>query len=51
MRCWVSIGREWDINRGEAQERPRADENIRSLPLPEMDPLHGRQGLPDIWVA
>ncbi|MBS1625249.1 MAG: cupin [Bacteroidetes bacterium] len=42
-------GREWDINRGEPHERPRADENIRSLPLPRLDPMHGTSGLPDIW--
>ncbi|MBS1617024.1 MAG: cupin domain-containing protein [Bacteroidetes bacterium] len=44
-------GREWDINRGEPEERPRADENIQSLPLPQLDPMHGRQGLPNIWRA
>jgi uncharacterized protein YjlB len=40
----------WDINTGGAEERPRADENIAAVPLPEMDPVLGESGpLIDLW--
>jgi len=39
-----------DMNKGEPHERPQADENIRQVPLPKTDPLHGPHGgLLDIW--
>jgi len=34
----------WDINTGDAEERPRADENIAAVPLPETDPVLGPDG-------
>lgn len=44
-------GRNWDLNRGLKGERPQADKNIASLPLPTHDPLLGRSaGLTGIWV-
>ena len=44
-------GRKWDLNKGEAGERPAADENIAAVPLPSADPLHGPNGLPDLWLV
>lgn len=44
-------GRSWDLNKGEAGERPRADQNIASLPIPDTDPLLGQNaGLTRIWA-
>lgn len=37
-------GQMFDMNYGKKEERPRADENIRALPLPENDPLYGSDG-------
>src|SRR5690606_23166360 len=37
-------GQDWDLLRGEPGERPRADENIAAVPLPESDPVGGRGG-------
>jgi uncharacterized protein YjlB len=34
----------WDINTGGEDERPRADENIAEVPLPETDPVLGPDG-------
>ncbi|MDQ3539529.1 MAG: cupin domain-containing protein [Chloroflexota bacterium] len=34
----------WDINTGDEDERPRADENIAAVPLPEIDPVLGPDG-------
>jgi uncharacterized protein YjlB len=43
-------GRQWDLLHGEAGERPRADQNISAVPLPENDPLHGSNGpLRQVW--
>lgn len=43
-------GREWDLLRGLAGERPKADQNIARLPLPDNDPLYGAEGpLRRIW--
>ncbi|MBX2843798.1 MAG: cupin [Flammeovirgaceae bacterium] len=43
-------GRNWDMNRGLPGERPTADQNIASLPIPENDPLLGNlDGLKKIW--
>jgi uncharacterized protein YjlB len=33
-----------DMNYGKPGERPRADENIKNLPQPESDPVHGKNG-------
>ncbi len=42
----------WDINTGDADERPRADENIAAVPLPETDPVLGPDGpLIALWSA
>jgi uncharacterized protein YjlB len=44
-------GRSWDLLRGEAGERPKADERIAALPLPGADPLYGKEGpLKQLWV-
>ncbi|SDM70998.1 cupin domain-containing protein [Kriegella aquimaris] len=44
-------GRSWDLNKGEPGERPKADKNIASLPIPVADPLLGMtDGLKKIWV-
>ncbi len=37
-------GQQYDINYGKQDERPRADENIKRLPLPENDPIYGKDG-------
>jgi uncharacterized protein YjlB len=37
-------GQSWDLLRGEAGERPRADENIDKVPLPQTDPVTGEGG-------
>lgn len=37
-------GQEYDMNYGKPQERPRADENIKDVALPENDPLYGSDG-------
>ena len=43
-------GRSWDLLRGEPGERPRADETIARLPLPDTDPLYGSTGpLRALW--
>jgi uncharacterized protein YjlB len=34
----------YDLRTGEAGERPEVLENIRGVPLPEMDPLFGKGG-------
>ncbi len=40
----------YDLRTGEEGERPEVLENIRNVPLPEADPLHGRQGpLAESW--
>jgi uncharacterized protein YjlB len=42
--------RDYDMNYGYADERPRVDHNIASLPLPETDPVFGgKGGLLEIW--
>ncbi len=35
-------GRDYDMNYGQAGERPRTDETIRQVPLPSMDPVFGK---------
>ena len=43
-------GRQWDLLRGLPGERPKADENIAALPMPENDPIYGVEGpLRSIW--
>lgn len=45
-------GRDYDMNYGNAGERPSADSNIKKLPVPSTDPLLGKsKGLPRIWKA
>lgn len=34
-------GQDWDLLRGEPGDRPKADENIAQVPLPETDPVGG----------
>ena len=34
----------YDLRTGEEGERPEVLENVRSVPLPEADPLYGRRG-------
>lgn len=44
-------GRSWDMNKGLPGERPKADENIAALPIPENDPIFGKDtGLIKIWT-
>jgi len=39
-----------DMFKGEPGERPQADMNISKVPIPDTDPLYGREGgLIDIW--
>jgi uncharacterized protein YjlB len=45
-------GREWDLLRGKPGERPKADQNIAALPIPDNDPIYGAEGpLRQIWQA
>lgn len=37
-------GQQYDMNYGKKGERPKADENIKRVPLPENDPLYGNDG-------
>jgi uncharacterized protein YjlB len=37
-------GMDWDLLKGEAGERPQADRNIEAVPMPESDPVRGRDG-------
>ena len=37
-------GQHTDMNYGQGGERPRADESIAAVPLPEMDPIYGDLG-------
>lgn len=43
-------GRSWDLKLGLPGERPKADENIASLPVPVTDPLNGTDlGVSVLW--
>lgn len=43
-------GLDYDILRGEPDDRPRALENIRNVPIPLLDPVFGSEkGLSKIW--
>jgi uncharacterized protein YjlB len=37
-------GKDYDMNYGKESERPKADENIRALLVPETDPVYGADG-------
>ena len=37
-------GQRWDMCYGKPGERPRVDENIARVPLPETDPVYGADG-------
>lgn len=37
-------GQHWDLLKGEPGERPKADENIARVPLPQTDPVEGKGG-------
>jgi len=44
-------GLNWDMNYGKEGERPKADINISVVPIPETDPLLGKNGgLTDLWI-
>ncbi len=44
-------GRSWDLLRGNAGERPQADQNIAAVPVPTSDPLLGKEGgLTQFWI-
>ena len=43
-------GKDYDMKYGKASERPTADENIASTPLPRTDPVFGvKKGLIQLW--
>ena len=43
-------GRSWDVCRGDPAEREEVLANLAQVPLPEQDPVHGREGpLPARW--
>ena len=45
------LGQHPDMNQGRTGERPRADENIARVPLPEADPVCGSGGpLSEHWI-
>ena len=37
-------GQDYDMNYGKIGERPSADKNIRKVPIPNNDPVEGKQG-------
>lgn len=37
-------GQQYDMNYGKPGERPRSDENIRKVPMPQHDPVYGNDG-------
>ena len=37
-------GRHWDLRYGRPSERPRADDNIAQVLVPELDPVYGVEG-------
>ena len=37
-------GQDWDLLTGEPGERPQVLDNIRAVPLPRTDPVHGHDG-------
>ena len=43
-------GQDWDLLRGEPGDRPAADANIATVPLPRTDPVEGPSGaLLELW--
>jgi uncharacterized protein YjlB len=45
-------GRHWDVLRGFPGERPKSDDMIAALPIPDYDPIYGAEGpLRQIWKA
>ncbi len=43
-------GSEYDIKKGIEGERPEADQNISKVPIPENDPIVGKNGgVPKVW--
>lgn len=42
-------GKNYDIKKGHTDERPGADNNIKLVPLPEMDPVYGSGPLQLNW--
>ena len=43
-------GRDHDMNYGKEGERPEVDKNIAGVPVPDRDPLLGKEGgVPEIW--
>jgi uncharacterized protein YjlB len=34
----------WDLLRGNPEDRPKADDNIAKVPLPKTDPVAGKDG-------
>ncbi|HEY0741304.1 MAG TPA: cupin domain-containing protein [Chryseosolibacter sp.] len=45
-------GRDYDMNYGKPEERPKTDENIKNVPLPASDPVFGMSGpLIKEWAA
>src|SRR5215212_7073678 len=45
-------GKDYDIRFGKKSERPRADRNIASVPIPTTDPVFGKKkGLVEIWKS
>lgn len=38
-------GMDYDIKKGEPSDRPKADENINNVKLPDTDPMYGLDGL------
>jgi uncharacterized protein YjlB len=39
------------MNYGQPKERPQADENIKRVPLPALDPVYGAHGpLQEHWT-
>lgn len=44
-------GQKWDLRKGDPDDRPEVLENIRNVPLPTSDPLHGETGpLLQFWA-
>lgn len=44
-------GQDWDLLRGDAGDRPQADENIAAVPMPRSDPARGADGpLLSLWA-
>lgn len=45
-------GQIWDVNSGGESERPRVDDSIAAVPLPQTDPVYGTEGpVVTLWEA